>query len=89
MVADVVAAVAMRTDAVAGVLNTVVGATTVRNLLRGVLLDDAADPTQLIAGVFDDDTIETRARPLIRNLAAAGLAVTVDGLTLSLTSRAT
>ena len=86
VIADVVAAVALRTDAVSAALDTGVGATDVRGLLRGVLLADVANPTQLMPGLFDVDTVLERAHRLVRNLAGAGLGVTVEGLEISFTT---
>lgn len=82
---DVLAAVALATDAVTQVLATAVGGTTVRGLLEGVLLD-AADPTQLIDDPFALATVPDRMVTLIRNLGTAGLtlALPAEGLTISL-----
>ncbi len=83
-VADLVAAVALGTGAVQDLLNTPVVATHVRDLLRGVLLEDVPSPANLVPGLFDPSTVLARVQHLAENLAAAGLSVTVDGLTLSL-----
>src|SRR5207247_25553 len=72
VIADVVAAVALRTDAVSAALDTEVGATDVRGLLRGVLLADVANPTQLIPGLFDVDTVLEPALRLVRHPAGTG-----------------
>ncbi|CAH0137466.1 hypothetical protein SRABI26_00389 [Arthrobacter sp. Bi26] len=84
VIADVVAAVALATEAVSDVLDTAVGATDVRNLLRGVLLEDTADPDQLIDGLFDVATALSRVQKLAANLGTAGLSITVEGLTITL-----
>ncbi|WP_405218427.1 DUF6603 domain-containing protein [Agrococcus sp. Ld7] len=82
---DVLAAVALETDAVTQVLATPVGTTSVRGLLAGVLLDEA-DSTQLIDDPFALDTVLPRIIRLVSNLGGAGLtlALPADGLTISL-----
>ena len=84
-VADLVASVALGTDAVQQLLDSAVGGGHVRDLLRGVLLEDVAHPTALVAGLFDPTTVLARVQHLLANLAGIGLTVTVDGLELSLT----
>ena len=79
MVADLVAAIAMSTDAVTDLLDKVVFTSTVRRLLKGVLLNNAG--TALIAGLFDVDTLVARAGRLFENIAGAGISVGVDELT--------
>ena len=86
VVADVVAAMAMQQQPVQDLLDTPFGTTSgadVRALLKGVLLD-AADPDQLIDGVFDPDTLLERVQVLFGNIADAQFEVTVEGLTLGI-----
>ncbi len=83
VVADLVAAVAMAQQPVQDLLDTPVGDTTVRNLLRDVVLKDEADPDELIAGLFDPTTILDRIGRLFQNIAGAGISVTVDELALT------
>ncbi len=83
MIADLVAAVALAQTSVQQLLNTSVGATTVRNLLRGVVLEDANNPTALIDRLFDPDTILPRVHRLFGNIAGANIAVTVDQLEIA------
>ena len=79
VLADLVVAVAMATEAVGDLLDTAVFASTVRGLLAGVLLEDTATPTALLDGIFDTTTIEARLARLFRNIADAHVAITVDG----------
>jgi hypothetical protein len=84
VVLDLAASTAMTTTAVQDLLDGPVGATTVRSLLAGVLLDDA-DPTALDAGLFDPTRLLTRLQRLLANL--AGIAPTLaipGGLTIGL-----
>jgi hypothetical protein len=83
VVADLVAAVAMAQAAVQDLLAQPVGAIDVRNLLRGVLLDDVADPAGLDDHLFDPSRVGPRVRKLIDNIAKAGISIPIDGLTLS------
>ncbi|MEO6525022.1 MAG: DUF6603 domain-containing protein [Gemmatimonadaceae bacterium] len=85
VVADLVAAVAMAQQPVIDLLDQSVGATTVRNMLRGVVLANVANPTQLINGVFDPATLLARIHKLFGNIANAGISITVEGLELSFT----
>ncbi|HEY1366381.1 MAG TPA: hypothetical protein VGF23_04685, partial [Gaiellaceae bacterium] len=85
-IADLVAAVALGTSAVQDLLNHDAGAGHVRDLLRGVLLEDVPNPTGLVPGLFDPSTVMARAQHLLQNVAAISLSVTVDGLKLSLTT---
>ncbi|MDM0042714.1 hypothetical protein QTH89_26070 [Variovorax sp. J22G21] len=85
VVADLVAGVAMAQPAVTQLLDTAVGATNVRNMMRGVVLRDQANPTQLVNGMFDPTTLLTRIHRLFGNIAGAGIAITVDGFTVSFT----
>ena len=83
-VADLVAAVALGTQAVQDLLDMPVGADQVRDLLAGVLLEDTSNPTDLIGGLFDPSSVLDRVQKLFENLADAGLSVTFEGLTISL-----
>src|SRR5262249_6427525 len=58
----------------------------VRDVLRGVLLEDVVNPHALVTGLFDPTTVLARAQHLLQNIAAIGPSVTVDGLQLSLTT---
>lgn len=82
VVADLVAAIAMSTPAVGELLDRAVFSSTVRELLEGVLLDDAG--TSLIDGLFDPDTLLDRAMRLFQNIAAAGVAIDLGELELAL-----
>ena len=83
VVADLVAAVAMAQQPVKDLLDTDVGATDVRNMLRGVVLRDEVDPSALINGVFDPATLLTRMHKLFGNIAIAGISITVDELAIA------
>lgn len=84
-VLDVVASFVMQTAAFTNLLNKTVGptVTTVRDVLRGVLLDQA-DPAHLDANLFDPAFLLTRVQRLAVNLAHAAPSVDLDGLTISL-----
>lgn len=84
VVADLVASIAMSTPAVGELLDHPVFSSTVRELLAGVLLDDAG--TSLIAGLFDPTTLLARAMRLFENVAGAGITIDLGELELSLTS---
>ena len=73
---DLLAAVAMATDAVSELLRRPVFDSTVRGLMAGVVLDDAG--TTLIPGLFDLSTLVARAARLFVNIAAAGIEITID-----------
>ncbi len=77
-VLDLVASVAIRTDAVQTLLDNAVGTSTVRDVLRGVLLD-AADPSKLDDDLFDRDALLDRVKRLATNLAGASPAIDVGG----------
>ncbi|MGA0611702.1 DUF6603 domain-containing protein [Caldimonas sp. KR1-144] len=80
---DIAAAVALAQPAVDALLDQAVSPTmSVRNLLRGVLLADTADPDALIAQPFDAAALPARVKRLVANLASAGAGVTLDALTL-------
>jgi hypothetical protein len=83
--ADIVAAVAMAQQPVADLLDTPIGATTARNMLRGVVLRDVNDPAELIAGLFDPTTLLDRAHRLFSNIADADISITIDGFSLAFT----
>ena len=85
VVADLVASVAMAQQPVIDLLDTDVGATDVRNLVRGVVLRDELNPTALINGLFDPATLLTRIHKLFGNIATAGIKITVDVLEISFT----
>jgi hypothetical protein len=78
-VLDLVAVFAIRTDAVQDLLDRSVGATTVRNVLRRVVLEDAPDPTALDADLFDPARLLTRLQRLAANLADANPTIAVGG----------
>ncbi len=82
VVADLVAAVAMAQAAVQTLLDTAVGASTVRKLLRGVLLADVANPTALIDGLFDPALILERIHRLITNIGGASITIPIDAFKL-------
>jgi hypothetical protein len=85
VIADLVAAVAMAQQSVKDLLDKTVGVGNVgvRNLLRGVVLRDQANPTQLIDGLFDPATLLTRLHKLFSNIGTAGIVIPVDPLTVS------
>lgn len=85
VVADLVAGVAMAQQPVIDLLDADVGATDVRNLMRGVVLRDVVNPTALINGLFDPATLLTRIHKLFGNIATAGISITVDVLEISFT----
>ncbi|MEJ8848347.1 DUF6603 domain-containing protein [Variovorax rhizosphaerae] len=86
VVADLVAGVAMAQPAVAQLLDTqVTPSTTVRKLMRGVVLQDVANPTQLITGMFDPDSLLPRVHKLFGNIADAQFAITMGDFKLSFT----
>lgn len=82
---DLVAGVAIGQPAVQTLLDTTVGATNVRGLLRAVVLEDTAAPAALLPGVFDPSTLLVRVQRLFVNLAGAGLTVSpAAGVTVGL-----
>jgi hypothetical protein len=83
VIADLVAGVAMAQQPVQDLLDESVGASSVRNLLRGVVLQDVASPTQLIDGLFDPATLLARLHKLFGNIGGAGITIPVAPLTLS------
>ncbi|HEY7487640.1 MAG TPA: DUF6603 domain-containing protein [Streptosporangiaceae bacterium] len=85
-VLDLVASFVIGTQAVDDLLGNAVGASTVRDLLEGVVLKPA-DPTQLDDDLFDPALLLTRLQRLAVNLAAADPSVDVGGgLTLGVRS---
>jgi hypothetical protein len=82
-VLDIVATFVLQTDAFKTLLNKAVGASTVRNVLRGVVLNDA-DPSQLDAHLFDPARLLTRVQHLAVNVAQAAPSVDIDGLKIGL-----
>lgn len=86
-VLDVVASFVVSTSAVDQLLAKSVGGTTVDAVLRGVLLEDAVGPRQLIAQPFNTTLMLPRLQRLLHNLAAANPSVTIDGaLTIGLSA---
>ena len=81
---DLVAAVAMAQQPVVDLLDTGIGTTHVRDVLRGVLLADVSSPAALLPGVFDPGTIVARVGRLFQNLAGANITITVDPLTFTI-----
>lgn len=84
VMADLVAAVAMAQQPVRDLLDTDIGSTHVRDVLRGVVLADAANPAALLPGVFDPATILARVGRLFSNLAGADISITVDPLVFTI-----
>jgi hypothetical protein len=88
-VLDVVASFVVNTAAVNTLMGKSVGGTTVDAVLRGVLLEDAVGPRQLIAQPFNTTLMLARLQRLLHNLAAANPSVTIDGaLTIGLSAAA-
>ncbi len=84
-VLDLVAAFAIKTTALQHLLNNHVGATTVREVLRGVVLQDVASPAQLDANLFDAAHLLGRVQRLAVNLAGANPSINIGGgLTIGL-----
>jgi hypothetical protein len=71
VIADLVAAVALAQQSVQNLLNQPVHSSTVRNMMRGVVLKDEANPTELIDGLFDPAEARARLGRLLKNLADA------------------
>ena len=82
-VLDIVASFVMSTAAFTDLLAKSVGGSTVRNVLRGALLDDA-DPTKLDTNLFDPARLLTRVQHLAVNVAQAAPSVDIDGLVVGL-----
>jgi large repetitive protein len=78
-VIDLAAAVALAQQPVRDLLAEPVGASTVRELLAGVLLVDAGGDPQPIAGLLDPTTILDRAQRLFANIADAAITISVTG----------
>lgn len=76
---DLAAAVALAQPKVDQLLDsTVSGALTVRNLMRGVVLADVANPDALIAQLFEPALIPARVRRLLQNLSTGAVSVKFD-----------
>jgi len=73
----------MAQQQVQNLLDTSVGATNMRNVLRGVVLQDVANPATLISGLFDPSTLLARVHKLFTNIAAADIGITFNELKLS------
>lgn len=86
VIADLVAAVAMAQEQVQELLDTAVGATDVRGLMRGVLLEDVDNPSGLIDNLFDPDEVVGRVHRLFRNIAGAEISIEVEDLVISFVS---
>ena len=83
-VIDIVASFALATPAVQGLLANPVGSTTVRDVLKDVVLDPS-DPTHVDAGLFASDQLLDRLKKLGRNLAGAEPSIEIGGgLTIGL-----
>jgi hypothetical protein len=86
---DLAAAVALAQPKVDELLDsTVSGTLTVRNLLRGVVLADVANPDALINDLFVPAQIPLRVRRLFKNLAEAVVTVTIDDFSVAFMSQA-
>jgi hypothetical protein len=84
VIADLVAAVAMAQQPVIDLLDTPIGSTHVRDILRAVVLADVASPGALLPGVFNPNTIVERVGRLFQNLAGADITITVAPLTFTI-----
>ena len=78
-VLDLVASLAIRATPTQQLLANHVGARTVREVLRGVVLQDVAAPTQLDANLFDVALLLGRVQKLAVNLAGANPSINVGG----------
>jgi hypothetical protein len=78
-VLDLVASLAIKQAALQQLLNNSVGSSTVREVLRGVVLQDVAAPTHLDANLFDQAHLLGRAQKLAVNLAEAHPSINVGG----------
>ena len=85
VMADLVAGVAMAQPAVQDLLDLGVGATDVRNLMRGVVLRDEVNPAALIPGLFDPATLLPRIHKLFSNIAEVPIRIPVDPLVIEFT----
>jgi hypothetical protein len=84
-VLDLVASYAISTTPVTQLLANHVGTSTVREVLRGVVLQDVPAPTNLDANLFDPVLLLTRVQKLAVNLAGANPSINVGGgLTIGL-----
>jgi hypothetical protein len=78
-VLDLAASFAIRTAPLQQLLGNHVGSSTVREILRGVLLEDVAAPTHLDSNLFDTSKLLGRVQKLAVNLAGANPSVNVGG----------
>jgi hypothetical protein len=78
-VLDLAAGFALRTAAVQQLLANPVAATNVRQVLRGVLLEDVASPAKLDPNLFDPARALDRAKRLAVNLADAQPSISIGG----------
>lgn len=78
-VLDLVASFVISTPVAQQLLANNVGATTVREVLRGVVLQDVPAPATLDANLFDAALLLGRLRTLAVHLAAAGPSIDVGG----------
>lgn len=86
LLVDLVAGFVLGTDAVTAALDTPVGASTVRAILTGPVLQTGGGPPQLVDDLFDPAQLLTRLLRLAANLAAAQPTVTIaDHLRIGLT----
>jgi len=82
---DLVADYAIGTPALQQLLNNAVGATTVRELMRGVILLDVPSPAHLDANLFDPSRLLGRVQKLAINLAHTNPSISIGGgLTIGL-----
>jgi hypothetical protein len=82
---DLVADYAIGTPALQQLLNNAVGATTVRELMRGVILQDVPSPAHLDANLFDPSRLLERVQKLAINLAHTSPSISIGGgLTIGL-----
>ena len=78
-VLDLAAGVALATDAVQALLDEQIGALSVRDVLRGVLLADVPSPAALDDDLFVPDQLLGRVQRLLANLADAGPSIAIPG----------
>ena len=78
-VLDLVASFAVRTTPLQQLLANHVGTSTVREVLRGVLLQDVPAPTQLDSNLFDVARLLGRVQKLAVNIAGANPSINVGG----------
>lgn len=78
-VLDLTASFTIQTEVVQDLLAKPVGSTTVREVLRGVVLQDVPAPVLLDAGLFDPARLLDRVQKLAVNLAGANPSINVGG----------